>query len=109
MQGLVEYTVPTEALQTALLKAGVQFGTPVTELETRERDLCEAWLYVWCSMLPSARNNSEDSDSGWKHTEAGFQVNKEDKARFRTMANVIFNKYGLPEYQQTSLVRIFNL
>ena len=96
LSGLTAYDVTEEAVATILYRVGVQEEAVLDEITVRQRDLCEAYLYVWCAMLPTTTGSIEDSDSGWTHREGSKQISAADKNRLLKLANAIFAKYGLP-------------
>lgn len=93
LRGFVSYDVPDNAMRSILYKMNVAVGASVDCLTERERDLCLAWLYLWCATTPSVKNSSEDSDGNWKHTEGGWQTSAYDKRQLRAMAQDLFNKW----------------
>lgn len=93
LRGLVYYDVPDNALRSILYKRGVAEGADVDTLTEKEMDLCLGEVYMWCASTPSSKNNTEDSDGSWKHTEGGWQTSAYDKRQLRAMAQDLFKKW----------------
>ena len=83
LRGMVSYEVPDGALASIMLRRGLDFGVPAAALREKERELCTADLYMWCAGTPSAKNDTEDADAGWKHKEGGWQTSAYDKRLLR--------------------------
>lgn len=94
LRGMVSYEVPDGALASIMLRRGLDFGVPAAALREKERELCTADLYMWCAGTPSAKNDTEDADAGWKHKEGGWQTSAYDKRLLRQMANDLYAKWG---------------
>lgn len=95
LKDLTAYDVTDGAIDNALINVGVEPGTEVTDLSVRERELCSAYIYMWCASTPSATASKRDSDGGWTHEEGSKQTSAYDKRLMRQMANDIFKKYGI--------------
>ena len=93
LRGCVAYEIADNALATIFAKRGVSRDDAVASLSEKEIDLCTADLYMWCASTPSAKNNTEDSDGGWKHTEGGFQTSAYDKRLLRAVAKDLYSKW----------------
>lgn len=92
--------VPDDAIATFIVDAGcdnsVSPDTPVSNITTRERDLCLAWLYVWVSGSPTQTGSNIEEDADWKHTEGGERMSANVLKQYLAMANDIFEKYKVP-------------
>lgn len=106
LRGLVYYDVPDSTLRSILFKRKVAEGADVDTLEERDLDLCLAEVYMWCASTPSSKNNTEDSDGSWKHTEGGWQTSAYDKRQMRTMALDLFKKWGESLSSESKVVLI---
>ena len=109
LRGCVGYSVPDEALMSILLSREVEFGSLVSSLSTKQRELCMADLYMYCSTLPSVSGVVEDSDAGWKHREGGTQKSASDKADLINKANLIYRKYGETTNKSTIKLKPFGI
>lgn len=109
LRGCVGYSVSDEALMSILLSREVEFGSLVSSLSTKQRELCMADLYMYCSTLPSVSGTVEDSDAGWKHREGGAQKSASDRASLIDKANLIYRKYGETTNKSTIKLRPFGM
>ncbi len=71
LSGATAYEIADNALKRVIVKRKIAFGTMVSELTERQLDLATADIYMWCASTPSSKNDTEDSDGGWKHKEGG--------------------------------------
>ena len=94
LRGFFAVDVSDTTMQSILMKRGVAPQSDYYDVEERDRDLCLADLYVFNSTLPLVKNNTEDSDGGWKHTEGGYQYSVTDRRTFRSMARALYAKWG---------------
>lgn len=94
LRGCVSFEVKDDAISSILIDREINAGTPVGELNKRQKSLCRADLYMWCASTPSTTGSVEDSDGGWKHREGGTQSSANDKRNLRKMANDIYKRYG---------------
>lgn len=76
LSGATAYEIADNALKRVLVKRKIAFGTMVSELTERQLDLATADIYMWCASTPSSKNDTEDSDGGWKHKEGGWQTQR---------------------------------
>jgi hypothetical protein len=109
LRGCVGYSVSDEALMSILLNREVEFGSLVSSLSTKQRELCMADLYMYCATLPSVSGTVEDSDAGWKHREGGTQKSASDRASLIDKANLIYRKYGETTNKSTIKLRPFGM
>ncbi len=109
LRGCVGYSVSDEALMSILLNRDVDFGSLVSTLTTKQRELCMADLYMFCATLPSVSSTVEDSDAGWKHREGGTQKSASDKADLINKANLIYRKYGETTNKSTIKLKPFGI
>ena len=90
LSGATAYEIADNALKRVLVKRKIAFGTMVSELTERQLDLATADIYMWCASTPSSKNDTEDSDGGWKHKEGGWQTSAYDKRQLREMAKELY-------------------
>lgn len=107
LRGCVGFEVTDSAITTILIDREIAPGTEVATLEKRQKDLCRADLYMWCSRKESVTESVEDANGVWKHKEGGSQISDKDKRYFRQEANNIYALYG--ENVRKSSIKIFNL
>lgn len=91
--GCVNFAVPDEAVDYLLGERDINAGTPLEELEKKDRELLKADLYVWICMGPGKVNSTSDSDNGWSHSEGGYTLSDDDKDRMLAYAKAIYDKY----------------
>ena len=108
LRGAVDYTISDNALKRVLVKRQIASGTLVSKLSEKELDLSTADIYMWCASTPSSRNDTEDSDGGWKHKEGGWQTSAYDKRQLREMARELYEKWD-ENVVKSSKIRIINL
>lgn len=105
LKGVTAYEIAENALRVVLVKRAVSRKTLVSELLSlidekgvaigqRTLDLATADIYMWCASTPSVKNDTEDSDGGWKHKEGGWQTSAYDKRELRRMAKDLYDKWG---------------
>jgi hypothetical protein len=94
MKGLVGIRVSDEAIASLLAKRDVDGDALLSTIGSRDADLLQADLYVWCYTAPSTGQSVEDADGGWRHKEGGYSLTPRDKEAMLVMANSIYEKYG---------------
>jgi hypothetical protein len=115
LKGVTAYDIADSALVTISVKHDFDLTTPFEEIKNlpddkglKLIDLATADLLMWCASTPSTRNDTEDSDGGWKHKEGGWQTSAYDKRQLRAKAKGLYKKWG-ETITETSIVRIINL
>ena len=101
LRDLTAYDVTDGAIENILIQVGVEVGADVTTLTARQKDLCTAYLYLWCATTPSVVSATKDTDGGWAHEEGGKQTSAYDKRLMRQMAQDILGRYGLTAGQSS--------
>ena len=94
LRGWVGFVVDDSAIATILVDRGILPGTPVSELDKKQKDLCKADLYMWCASTPSTTGSIEEADGDWRHKVGSTQSSAYDKRNLRAMAKEIYDKYG---------------
>jgi len=94
LRGYFMVDIPDATLASVLFKRGIPLDNPASIVEQKTLDLCLADLYIFMSTAPSVKNNTEDSDGGWKHTEGGYQIAVADKRAYRSLAKRLYEKWG---------------
>lgn len=94
LANIVNFDIPSEALDAILAKRGVYGEVPFADLELRDTELCTADLYIWICTSPTKYGGVSDSDNGWSHKDSGYTLSSADKKRLIGLANDIYDKYG---------------
>lgn len=88
-------TIPEKALLSICVDAGVDPSTPYTDATTMQREIALAWLYVWMAGSPTQSGGYTEEDADWRKSENGERMSANVLKQYLTMANKIFEKYGL--------------
>lgn len=104
LAGLVPLDITEGAVNDILFERGIEPGTTLDETTKKQRDLCKADLYMWCSLQPSITPSVKDADGGWSHSEGGQHMTVGDKTALRNAALRIYRLYG--EKQGASTIRV---
>lgn len=107
LRGATAYDIADNALKRVLVKRNIALGTMVSTLGEKQIDLATADIYMWCASTPSSKNDTEDSDGGWKHKEGGWQTSAYDKRQLREMARELYGKWK-EEFVKGSRMRIID-
>lgn len=113
LQGLVSMlSVPEDSIKSVLIQCGLTTGIKVCCLDEKSLDLVTARFLVWCAtMMPYSKNNSDDSDGGWKHTEGGYQMINDQQRWMLARAKGLYRKWSVPlpaDFPSTG-VKVINL
>ena len=96
LYGCVNFSIPTEAIKTILLKRKLTISSLVADIEDSLLELCEADLLRWIVTSPSRVGSVTDKDNDWEHSNGGYNLSKEDKSFLLNRANEIYRKYNEP-------------
>lgn len=96
----MRFRMPRKAVCAIMVNRGVGVEAPYVDCEKRDLRLCYADMLKWLLIGPSKVNNVLDSDNGWSHTEAGYELSSADRADLRAEANAIYK-----ELEPTSVLR----
>lgn len=94
LEGLVPMDITEGCVNDILFERGIEPGTSLDETSKKQRDLCKADLYMWCSLQPSISARVSDADGGWSHSEGGQHMTAGDKNALRAQAMRIYRLYG---------------
>lgn len=108
LRGKLGITIPNETLDTILWDNKICCDIEMISVDAKCADLCLADLYWWASSLPSTKNKVEDSDGQWKHIDGGQIISESDKSWFKSEANRLYAKWGLPT-KNVATVKLINL
>lgn len=92
LTGMVDFDVPSAALQAILINNRVNSGECVLNLTEKEKDLCLADLYMWLSASSTATKGEYISDGGWQHQKSNKTV--VDRRGLREQARRLYAKWG---------------
>lgn len=107
LRGATAYEIADNALLRVLIRREIDRDAMVEELTEKQLDLATADIYMWCASTPSVKNDTEDSDGGWKHKEGGWQTSAYDKRQLREMAKELYAKWD-EDYTKGSKITIIN-
>lgn len=107
LKGCVGYELDDAALTSIFFNRGIEWDAIVWQLDKNILDLCRADVYMWCATKPSVSSTVEDADGGWKHREGGSQMTYADRKHLISMANSIYNEYGVSK--RNSGIKLINL
>lgn len=93
LRGQVSATIPDEAINSILLRTGVEPGADYSLLSQRQKDLCMAWLYAYLAD-PVTSETVKDGDADWSHSETRTRASYA-YLYYARLANATFKKYGL--------------
>lgn len=96
LAGCVGIDITEDAVNVILYDRDIEPDATLEETTKKQRELCKADLFMWCSTLPSTTGSVKDADGGWSHQEGGQRLTAEDKEAFRKAAVAIYRKYGEP-------------
>ena len=92
LRGMVDFDIPDATLIAILFNNGVSQGSPMSDVEERERDLCLADLLMWLSSSSATTSGERISDGGWSHQKASKQVT--DRESLIKRAQALYAKWN---------------
>lgn len=93
LKGLFAYQFTDQNMNSVILKRNVDAGSDESDVSTKDKELCQADLYM--IMFNVFSSGSETTQRGnWKRTLGGITVGVTDRKMFRNQANSIYIKYG---------------
>ena len=92
LRGMVDFDIPDATLIAILFNNGVSQGSPMSDVEERERDLCLADLLMWLSSSSTSSSGEYISDNGWSHQKSAKQV--VDRAGLVKRAQELYAKWN---------------
>ena len=104
LRGMVDYDIPDATIIAILFNNGVSQGTPMVDVEERERDLCLADLLMWLSSSSTSNQGESISDNGWSHHKSAKQVT--DRAGLRHRAQELYMKWNSEKAKLASGLKI---
>lgn len=98
----VNFDIPMEVIVSICLDRDRDINEVASEVEKEVRDLCYADLLKWIVFGISKRGTVSDSDNGWSHSDGGYTLSENDKARMIKLANSIYLANGEETFGKTS-------
>ena len=74
--------VSESTVKGILIDAGIDAGTPATELTEKQKDLSLAYLLIRFSFNPLMSQRVTDKDGDWEHTEGSEQWSRSQLMQF---------------------------
>lgn len=102
LSGSINFDISEDAIKVILADRNIADNTNITNLTTKEKELCKADLYMWVVTSPNRRGSVSDSDNSWSHSDGGFSLTDADKKAYISMANAIYDKYNEDKKSKTT-------
>lgn len=96
LRGIIPNTkVSDNAMKGILADAGIEEGTPLAELDERQKDLSMAYLYIRVASNPILSSKVTDRDADWEHSEGNEQWSRAQLQQFLILARELLRKWGI--------------
>lgn len=95
--------VSESTVKGILIDAGIEAGTPATELTEKQKDLALAYLLIRIAFNPIQSQRVTDKDGDWEHTEGSEQWSRSQLLQFLVLARDLLNKWGITDARIESL------
>lgn len=95
--------VGENTIKGVLIDAGIQKGTPETELTEKDKDLTMAYLYIRIATNPLQSQRVTDKDADWEHSEGSEVWSPLQMQQFLLLARDLLKKWGITDQRVTSL------
>ena len=86
-----------------LIDAGIEAGTPATELTEKQKDLALAYLLIRIAFNPLMSRKVTDKDGDWEHSEGSEQWSRSQLMQFLILARDLLKKWGITDARVESL------
>lgn len=86
-----------------LIDAGIDAGTPATELTEKQKDLALAYLLIRIAFNPIMSQKVTDRDGDWEHSEGSEQWSRSQLLQFLILARDLLAKWGITDARIESL------
>lgn len=96
--------VSESTMKGVLIDAGIDAGTPATDLTDRQKDLAHAYLLIRISFNPLTSQSVTDKDGDWEHSEGSEQWSRVQLLQFLRLARTLLSKWGITDSRVESLV-----
>ena len=87
-----------------LIDAGIEAGTPATELTEKQKDLALAYLLIRIAFNPLMSRKVTDRDGDWEHSEGSEQWSRSQLMQFLILARDLLKKWGITDARVEALV-----
>ncbi len=88
----VRFGVPRKALLPILYDRELDDTAPYLSCDKDKVRLAYADLLKWYILGASKVNNTTETDNGWSHTTAGYELSDDDIANLKAEANAIYEE-----------------
>lgn len=95
--------VSESTVKGILIDAGIEAGTPATELTERQKDLALAYLLIRIAFNPVMSQRVTDRDGDWEHSEGSEQWSRSQLLQFLILARDLLAKWGITDARIESL------
>ena len=95
--------VSESTVKGILIDAGIDAGTPATELTEKQKDLALAYLLIRIAFNPIMSQKVTDRDGDWEHSEGSEQWSRSQLLQFLILARDLLAKWGITDARIESL------
>ena len=95
--------VSESTVKGILIDAGIDAGTPATELTEKQKDLALAYLLIRIAFNPILSQKVTDRDGDWEHSEGSEQWSRSQLLQFLILARDLLAKWGITDARIESL------
>lgn len=95
--------VSESTVKGILIDAGIEAGTPATELTEKQKDLALAYLLIRIAFNPIQSQRVSDKDGDWEHSEGSEQWSRSQLLQFLVLARDLLDKWGITDARIESL------
>lgn len=95
--------VSESTMKGILIDAGIDAGTPATELTEKQKDLAFAYLLIRIAFNPIMSQKVTDRDGDWEHSEGSEQWSRSQLLQFLILARDLLAKWGITDARIESL------
>ena len=95
--------VSESTVKGILIDAGIDAGTPATDLTEKQKDLALAYLLIRIAFNPIMSQKVTDKDGDWEHSEGSEQWSRSQLLQFLILARDLLAKWGITDARIDSL------
>jgi len=96
--------VSESTIKGILIDAGIDAGTPATDLTEKQKDLALAYLLIRIAFNPIMSQKVTDKDGDWEHSEGSEQWSRPQLMQFLILARDLLAKWGISDIRVASLL-----